>query len=176
MINKVVIIPTGDEVLKGLVIDTNSPMIMETILMAYPKCIIKRTTPIQDVEDKISDSIKKYAKDNNDLIIIIGGSGGGHRYVKTLAKDFTHSAMISILDQYTSREIYGKNGHLWSKIVCGKIDNSLVVNLPGPYREAKSGIEKLVESLKNDVKDLNAICGNIAESVKNEYPLGGDIK
>ena len=54
-----------------------------------------------------------------------------------MGKDFTHSALERYLDEKSSREIYGKNGHLWCKLICGKKGDTLIVNVPGPYQEAK---------------------------------------
>ena len=48
MINNAIIIPTGDEVFNGTVLDTNSTAIMTLILKTFPWCHIKRLTPVED--------------------------------------------------------------------------------------------------------------------------------
>ncbi|MDF2616823.1 MAG: molybdopterin binding domain protein, partial [Sedimentibacter sp.] len=45
LLNNVVIIPTGNEILNGIVIDTNSPAIMQIILENYPTCEVTRLKP-----------------------------------------------------------------------------------------------------------------------------------
>jgi molybdopterin biosynthesis enzyme len=109
MLNNVVIIPTGDELNEGIVLDTDSPMIMQEIIRLNGKCNILRSRPVYDKEDKIIECIKSYAAGKADLIIIIGGSGGGHRYEKTLGKDYTHSALDLILKEKYSSEVYGSS-------------------------------------------------------------------
>lgn len=96
MINKAIIIPTGDELKTGVVLDTDSPMIMQVLLSMNGNCTVIRNEPIQDSESLISNCIKTYVNENVDLIVLIGGSGGGHRYSKTLGKDYTHTSLESI--------------------------------------------------------------------------------
>ena len=61
MLNNVVIIPTGDELNEGIVLDTDSPMIMQEIIRLNGKCNILRSRPVYDKEDKIIECIKSYA-------------------------------------------------------------------------------------------------------------------
>lgn len=176
LINKAVIIPTGNEILSGIVVDTNSPAIMQIILENYPKCEITRLTPVMDKEREILKVIDKHVNNSNELVIIIGGSGGGHRYVDTLAEDYTHSALSRYLEDFSAREIYGKNGHLWSKIVCGKKGSTIVINVPGPYVEAIAATKTLISCIKENITDKNVLCQNVAETVLSNYPLGGNIR
>lgn len=171
MINKAVIIPTGDEIMTGIVLDTDSPMIMQTLLAMNGKCIITRHEPVADIENKISDTIKSFLGQDADLIVLIGGSGGGHRYSSTLGKDFTHSSLESILHEKHSTELYGKNGHMWSKLICGIIDKTVIINVPGPYQEAKAAIEAFRKSYEEGEKDLKKINMNMTEAVKEQYSI-----
>ncbi len=175
-LKKINIIPTGDEIFNGVVIDTNSTAIMQIILENFPRCKITREKPVIDDEIKILEKINSCVEKSSDLIIIIGGSGGGYRFDPTLAKDYTHSAIIQYLNKYTSREIYGKNGHLWSKIVFGKKDATIITNVPGPYVEATAASKVLIESLKNDEKDINVICDKMANAILSKYPSKAGIK
>jgi len=170
LLNSAVIIPTGDEIFNGIVIDTNSPVIMQLILEAYPRCEVRRLMPVIDNEIEIIEKIKECLNRNVDLIILIGGSGGGHRYVPTLGKDFTHSAILKYLKDYKYKEIYGKNGHMWSKLIAAKKDNTLVINVPGPYVEAIEATKACINCLVNDEKDLTIIVEKIAEAVLSKYP------
>ena len=117
---KVYILPTGDEIQSGIVLDLDAPELMGQILRRFPKAEVTRLCPLLDVEDTIFRKIEEVAAQKPDLIILIGGSGGGHRFSPTLGKDFTHTALARYLDEYASHEIYGKNGHMWTKLVCGK--------------------------------------------------------
>ncbi|MGB4437689.1 MAG: molybdopterin-binding protein [Sedimentibacter sp.] len=169
MLNNVVIIPTGDELKEGIILDTDSPMIMQEIIKLNEKCNILRSEPVCDKEDKIIECIKNYAAAKADLIIIIGGSGGGHRYSKTLGKDYTHSSLDLILEEKHSSEIYGKNGHMWSKLLCGKIGGTLIINVPGPYDEARAAIKSFCSSYEMNKDNLKEININMMKSVIEQY-------
>jgi molybdopterin biosynthesis enzyme MoaB len=176
LINKVAIIPTGNEILSGVVIDTNSPAIMQEILENYPACQITRFKPVIDKESNIVVEIDKCVKDLYDLIIVIGGSGGGHRFEKSLSEDYSHTAMSNYLADYSAIEIYGKNGHLWSKIVCGTKNLSTIINVPGPYVEALAAAKAILKCAKENIIDKNIICERVSEAVISNYPSGGEVK
>lgn len=176
VLKKVSIIPTGNEINNGVVIDTNSPAIMQIILENFPQCEVSREKPVIDKENKIVEKIDECVSKDTDLVIIIGGSGGGFRFDSTLAEDYTHSAMISYLSEYSAREIYGKNGHLWSKIVYGKKDSTIVTNVPGPYVEAVAAAKVLIKSLKENNKESHSICEDMANAVLENYPSKEGIK
>lgn len=176
MINKAIIIPTGDEIKTGVVLDTDSPMIMQVLLSMNGKCNITRNEPIADDENMIIDCIKGYLSQQVDLIVLIGGSGGGHRYSTTLGKDFTHSSLEAILDEKYSSELYGKNGHMWSKLLCGIINNTMIINVPGPFQEARSAIEAFKTTYEEDSRDLKKINKKMTEAVKAQYGNNIDIK
>ena len=135
MFTKAIIIPTGDELASGVVLDTDSPAVMGELLRLEPTAFVARTSPVLDREEAISDTIKGFAAEGYDLIILLGGSGGGHRYSSTLGKDFTHTSLDSILEDIHEGALYGKNGHMWSKLVMGRLGNALVFNLPAPTRK-----------------------------------------
>ena len=172
MVNTAYILPTGNEILNGVVRDLDSPEIIGQILCLYPEAEVTRLRPLVDEEDAILNKIQEVTTQKSpDLIVLIGGSGGGHRFSSTLGKDFTHSALERFLDQRSSREIYGKNGHLWCKIICGKKGNTLIVNVPGPYEEAKAAIKACLKILEKN-GSVEEICKSMAEAVYDQYPSG----
>ncbi len=95
--------------------------------------------------------------------------GGGHRFSSTLGKDYTHSAMEQWLDQKTSRQIYGKNGHMWTNLVCGKKGDCLVVNVPGPLQEAEAAIEAFIQAVGKS-GSIEGINRAMTEAVLAQYP------
>ena len=79
MIDTATIIPTGDEIKAGIVFDTDSAAVVQQLVRYNPEMQITRIAPVTDEEDKIEQAIRKAAA-VSDLVVLIGGSGGGHRY------------------------------------------------------------------------------------------------
>lgn len=165
------ILPTGDEIKKGIVLDLDAPEIMKQIICEYPEAEVNRLCPIVDEENTILRVVNEIVQRKPDLIVLIGGSGGGHRFSKSLGKDFTHSALEKYLDKYASHEIYGKNGHMWTKLLCGKIGDTVIINVPGPYVEASAAFRAFLEAFK-EKKSLDEISLNMAEAVLALFPNG----
>lgn len=174
MVNKAIIIPTGDEILNGTVIDTNSPAIMAMILERFPHCEVTRVTPLADDENAIIKKIKGAIEQRADIVIIIGGSGGGHRFIPNASKDFTHSAIVRALPNCCYKELYGKNGHMWSKLIAAKVDNSLVINVPGPYVEAVAAAKAALDAISKGITDPQTIVERTSMAVSQQYHLNGE--
>jgi molybdopterin biosynthesis enzyme len=173
MIKYAVILPTGDEIRSGIVQDTDSSEAMRLLVKLNPEIEVTRKSPINDDEQSIKKAVEEAGK-YADLVVLIGGSGGGHRYSDTLSKDFTHTALENVLEKSVNSQLFGKNGHLWCKLVCGYINNTLVVNLPGPFVEAKAAMEAFCMSVKSN--DIEVINKAMAEAVLKQYPAGAVIK
>jgi molybdopterin biosynthesis enzyme MoaB len=170
MINTALIIPTGNEIKSGVVLDIDSPEVMRVLLQKFPKCRITRIPPVADDQDQLIQAAEEWADSGVDLIVFIGGSGGGHRYSSTLSEDYTHSALESWLDNKCSYKIFGKNGHLWCNLICGTKNRSLVINLPGPYKEARAAIKAFVNTLEEN-PDLKALNNAMKDAVVSQYPV-----
>lgn len=169
-IGSAVIIPTGNEILAGVVLDTNSPAILEIILEKYPAAHVVRAKPVPDEAEEISRALERYRE--FDFIVLIGGSGGGKDYDPSLAADFTHTALKKLLTDVQVKEIYGYNGHLWSCLVLGRLGQTIVANVPGPFAEAVAAAGAIVRALAAG-DDLPAVSKQTAQAVLAQYPLGG---
>lgn len=165
-IEKVFVIPTGNELADGIVLDTDSPMLMQLILKEAPGCQFVRWPVAPDEPGKIAARIRQSVQQGADLVILIGGSGSGHLHSTLLGKDCTGETMESLLDTSAATALYGKNGHMWSRLVCGRIGTTLVVNVPGPYTEAKAAAAALCRTWDGSLKEINTA---IAEAVKQCY-------
>jgi molybdopterin biosynthesis enzyme len=172
-VNKIVIIPTGNEVQDGIVVDTNSPAMMEIVLGQYPRSTVLRVAPIGDNVGEIQHEILSYK--DSDLVLVIGGSGGGRKFDPSLAVDATHEALENLLADVCIKEIYGCNGHLWSRLVIGKCGNALVANVPGPYREAVAATKALIESVSRGL-DLKKVSNAVTEAVVAQYSSACSVK
>ena len=171
MIKSALILPTGDEIAAGIVLDTDSGEVMNQLLRLSPACAVLRAAPLLDVEETIREALDE-AAGKYDLVILIGGSGGGHRFSNTLGRDYTHSALTELLSPCYSKEIYGKNGHLWCKLLCGKRKDTLFINLPGPFVEAQAAMQAFCAVYRTQPEDLETINQSMAEAVYNQYPAG----
>lgn len=171
---RVAIIPTGDEIAQGIVIDTNSPALMEIILEKFPRANVERISPVPDDQKAIKAAIERYA--DYDLIILIGGSGGGKYFDSDLAEDQTHLTLAATLSAPAVKSIYGYNGHLWSRLVVGRIhDKALVANVPGPFVEAIAAGRALVSSIAEGVS-LGETSERVAQAVLLQYPDTGGLR
>ena len=169
-VNEAVIIPTGGEIRDGTVLDTNSPAVIYSLLSVAPLCTVHRIPPLEDDQELIFRTVDSWIAKLVDIVILIGGSGGGHRHSSTLSEDYTHSALEGLLEEKSCREIWGKNGHLWCKLVCGRKNGTLVINLPGPQLEAKAAIEAFCSVYLKAPDDLAEINEAMMRAVIAQYP------
>ena len=164
-----IIVPTGDEIKSGVVLDTDSPEILQQLIRRFPNIQALRMPPLVDDEAHIEDQLHSILKHSPDLVVFVGGSGGGHRFSPSLGRDFTQSALEKQLEIKAVREIYGKNGHLWCKLLCGKKDGAIIINVPGPYTEAKAAMEAFLRCYTPEA-DLNRINEAMAQAMLDQYP------
>lgn len=154
-----VILPTGGEIKNGTVLDTGSPGIMQEVLRRFPGCEVTRRAPAKDVGKDIKNEVLLAVKNGADTVIVVGGSGGGRRFDKDLSVDATHTALDALLEIKASSSLFGKNGHLWCRLVIGRLDHALVFNLPGPYAEAMAAVRAffaVYHGKKTGLRKLNA--------------------
>lgn len=177
MIEYVEIIPTGDELKNGIVLDTDSPMLMQRLLRMNNNCTVRRWSVTRDTIEAITERISQCVAQEPDLVILIGGSGSGHLHSKVLGKDCTHAGMESLMDDFAATSLYGKNGHMWSRLVCGYIGKTLVMNVPGPYVEAQAAMEAFCELCETEENvSLEVINKAMAAAVAKCYERYSDSK
>ncbi|ABB15061.1 molybdopterin-binding protein [Carboxydothermus hydrogenoformans] len=168
-IEEVVIIPTGGEIKQGIVLDTNSPKLMELILKKWPDCKVIRTPPPEDDISAIQKEVKKWGKCKG-IIFITGGAGGGKKFNSGLTVDCTHVAVLELIQNAESVEIHGSNGHLLAKIVVGKYEEKVIITLPGPTVEAVSGAKAALKVLDKGLLDCKVIAFEVADAIFSQYP------
>lgn len=170
---KILLIPTGNEICEGIVLDTNSPALMAVILEYFPCACVQRTAPVPDHPEIIRQLLMDHQ--DWDLLIFIGGSGGGKNYDPDLAADMTHLALDSALQTKAEKRIFGYNGHLWSRLLVGKLPaGALAANVPGPYVEAVAAGKALIASIAAG-EALDTISEKVAAAVLAQYPGGGKV-
>lgn len=174
--NKIVLIPTGDEVMNGTVRDTDSPMMKDMWLKWFPSDTVHICDAVEDSVEAITCRIAESMQET-DIIVLIGGSGGGHRHDSDLGKDFTHTAMDDFLDPMVGKSIYGSNGHMWCRLIAGFSGNTFVINVPGPFEEAKAAFTAFCAAFEEsgmpaaDSKALVKINDRMTEAVIGTYGM-----
>ena len=73
--NRITIIPTGDEILDGTVRDLDSPMVLSELLRLWPQACAVRAAPAADSLPAILAAMEAAQAEGTDLAILIGGSG-----------------------------------------------------------------------------------------------------
>lgn len=166
---KACILPTGDEICEGIVLDTDSPEVMAHLLARWPSIEVIRMAPVRDEENAIASAVDCALRQGADLILLLGGSGGGHRYSQTLGCDYTHSALEHLCERAACRSIYGKNGHLWTRLICGERAGARLLNLPGPFVEAQAAISAFCRVADASAEEIvDAVTGAVVAC----YPEG----
>ena len=73
------------------------------------------------------------------------------------------------MSKCAKHEIYGKNGHMWTKLLCGKKENTIIINVPGPFVEAKAAFNAYLNALKQGAT-LDDVAYAMAQAVLEQYP------
>lgn len=75
MISKAFILPTGNEIKDGTVLDLDCPKILEKLVKLNPEMVVVRQAPVVDVEKNIVEAMRRCVEDGAELIVLVGGSG-----------------------------------------------------------------------------------------------------
>lgn len=142
--SRVKVFPTGFEIIRGYIEDTNSLMIKERLEAAGFKVSIGNA--LDDDIKIIQRAIRAAIDDGYGLIITTGGTGAE-------SKDCTVEAVLSIDKQAATPYIvkfqkgcgrHVKNG---VRIAVGRVDNCWIISLPGPNAEVQIAMETIISVL-----------------------------
>ena len=73
MISKAFILPTGNEIKDGTVLDLDCPKILEKLVKLNPEMVVVRQAPVVDVEKNIVEAMRRCVEDGAELIVLVGG-------------------------------------------------------------------------------------------------------
>lgn len=164
------IAPTGDELIAGIIRDGNSPAIAEIAQRSFPGLKTHIHPPVPDRKEAFDAALQ--AALAFDLALFSGGSGGGRDYDPELTIDCTHKALMDFLDAYAVRDIFGCNGHLWARMVCGQKDGTLFFNVPGPTVEAVAAAAAAFDALAANAGP-DGVVDAMIDAVRATYPVRG---
>ena len=169
-IRSIHIIPTGDELVHGVVLDTSSRVMAGVFREAFPGVRVRPHDPVEDSERGIIAAVETALGTNADLVVVSGGSGGGRRHLPSLAPDCTHSALLTRFPEAVFSDIRGREGHLWCRIVVAPQDESLVMSVPGPHVEAVSAARAAARALQQGERDPLRLTQALIAGVLSTYP------
>lgn len=162
------VFPTGEEVRKGLIKDTNSPLISDRLDAEGYK--VKVAPALPDDADAIAAELRNAVDGGYGLIITTGGVGAE-------SKDRTVEALLSLdpsaAAPYVTRYHQGTGRHEKEgvRIAVGEVGSSLLVALPGPNDEVRVSLEALISGIK-DGSSKESIAEAIAAVLKSRYASG----
>jgi molybdenum cofactor synthesis domain-containing protein len=162
--NRVKVFPTGFEVKKGMIKDTNSLYIKNILENEGFKVEIGDV--IDDDVDLISGCIRRAVNDGYGVIITTGGVGAED-------KDKTVEAIEKIDPEMASPYIVkfkkGTGRHVKDgvRIAVGQSGLSYIIALPGPNDEVKLALEAIKPMLKGN-KDKNEIANAMVKVLREK--------
>lgn len=159
------VFPTGEEVRKDVIKDTNSPYIKERLVSEGYKVTIGSVLP--DDEYQIAAAITNSIDEGYGLIITTGGVGAEvkDRTIEALRRIDPKAATPYIMKFHQGTGRHAKSGVM---IGVGTVGPSVIVSLPGPTDEVKLSLEQLIEGLNKEF-DKHELADKIARTIKKKY-------
>lgn len=160
-----IVFSTGEEVLKGTVMDTNSPYIKERLEREGFRVDIGPTLP--DDVDSIMGALLDALDGGYGLIITTGGVGAE-------AKDKTVEALERIDPAAATPYIMkfqkglGRHAKEGVRIGVAEVGPSMIISIPGPHDEVRMCMEIIVEGLKSNI-NKEEMARRIASTLKGKY-------
>jgi len=163
--HRAIIYPTGFEIIKGLIEDTNTPYLEQQLKQHQYKVTLGTAiddTP-EDVYYHLSDALSR----GFGLILTTGGVGAED-------KDHTVEGVIKLDPQaavpYIVKFKQGSGRHVKDgvRIGVGQVGQSLLVSLPGPHDEVRAAAPVLLKSL-NEGLDKYQIADRLADVLANKW-------
>lgn len=142
---RAIIFPSGFEIQKGFIEDTNSPYVKNRLTEEGFKATIGNV--LEDNRDHIVGALSKAIQDGFGLIITTGGVGAERKdqVIEALLRLDPRASTPYIIHYEKGTGRHEKDG---VKIGVAYLKPSFIIALPGPHEEVKIGLEIIVEGLK----------------------------
>ncbi|MBC7108225.1 MAG: competence/damage-inducible protein A [Methanomassiliicoccales archaeon] len=166
-----IVFPTGEEVKKGTIRDTNSPYI-KSRLEAEGFCVDIGNALNDDV-DEIATALNSAIDSGYGVVITTGGVGAESKdcTVEALRRVDPHAATPYVTKYKKGTGRHAKDG---VRIGTGRVGESLLVTLPGPHEEVKILIEILISCIKRG-ESKDRIAAEIARALRERYMQNIDV-
>jgi molybdenum cofactor synthesis domain-containing protein len=168
---RAIVFPSGFEIQKSLIQDTNSPYIARRLSAEGFKVTIGDV--LEDDLEAIASALFKALSDGFGLIITTGGVGAED-------KDRTIEALLEVdptaSTPYVCRYEKGTGRHEKDGVRIGVafLDPSFIIALPGPHEEVRLGIEVIIDGLNKGL-DKEALATSLSkkyiESLQNIHHI-----
>jgi len=162
---RAIVFSTGHEVASHQIRDTNTPAIANGLeAQGY---VVKQGPTLKDDRHLIAGTLRRAVYDDGYALIVTTGGVGAEE------KDHTVEALLTLDPEAATPYICkfekgtGRHAKDGVRIGVGRVDDSLIVALPGPYDEVRASMEVLVRALKSP-PDKHALAEEIAANLREK--------
>lgn len=156
---------TGQEVLAGQIIDTNTPFLMDALeLEGYE---VTGGPTLEDKAGTIARAFRQAAEDAYGLMITTGGIGaeGKDQTLEALSQVDPQATMPYILKFKKGEGRHHRDG---VRIGVGTLEPTLIICLPGPHDEVRLTWPVLRKGI-NEGWDKETLAGALADVMKRKF-------
>lgn len=168
MARRAMVFPTGGEVQRGVIQDTNTELIAARLRQHGFR--VAAGAPLADDDELIAGALRRAAEEGYGLVITTGGLGAEE-------KDRTVEAILRVdpgaATPYLARFQRGTGRHVKDgvRIAVGRYGEALIVALPGPNEEVRVGLDVLLDGLRRGLPppDLaEALAARLRETLREK--------
>jgi len=162
------VFPTGHEVVRGVIEDTNSPYLKETFERAGYRVSI--APPLPDDSLAIANAVEAALYEAYSLIITTGGVGAeGKDQTIEATQRLDPGAATSVVVTYPPAGRHVKPG---VRIAVGSSGQAVIVNLPGPHDEVRACAPILLSALERGERDKKRLAELLAGTLRRRHLAG----
>jgi molybdenum cofactor synthesis domain-containing protein len=159
------VFPTGHEVLRGVIEDTNSPYLKAEFERAGYRVSI--APPLPDDSLAIANAIEAALHDAYGLIVTTGGVGaeGKDQTIEATQRLDPNAATPWVIKYPAS----GRHLKAGVRIGVGSSGQALIVNLPGPNDEVRACADVLLSALGRGERDKQRVAALLADVLQQRH-------
>ena len=142
---RAVVFPTGNEVVAGQIVDTNTPLIRSRL--EREGYVVDERPPLRDDRELIEGALRRAVMDEGyGLVVTTGGVGAE-------TKDCTIEALQGVDGEASTPYIcrfekgHGRHAKDGVRVGVGHAGTALLLSLPGPNDEVQLGLEAAIDGL-----------------------------
>lgn len=164
---RVLVFPTGFEVKRGMIKDTNTPLIKKMMEANGYKVTVGEV--LDDDMDMISGKLRRAINEGYGVVITTGGVGAED-------KDKTVEGILQIDPNAATPYIVkfkkgtGRHEKEGVRIGVGQVGSTLIIALPGPNDEVKLAMDVLLSSLEQ-TKEREVIAQELVKALRQKLTM-----